>query len=212
MIITGFANSPDRGRGFARDMVVRWALEELGLGYEIRSLTFEQMKQADHLRLNPFGQIPSLEMEGMALFETGAILMVLSQSYPGLLPDELALRGRAASWMFASVATVEPVIVEREAAILTEADQDWFQARLPMLEDRIHNRLSQVAEALKEADWLLPDFSAADILMVSALRRLDRPLLDQHPRLAAYVDRATARPAYRRAYKAQHDLWLSYQS
>lgn len=211
MIITGFANSPDGGQGLARDMVVRWALEELGQTYQVRSLGFAELKQEAHLRLHPFGQIPTLELDDIQAFETGAILLALDERYGGLLPPAPSDRARALSWMFAAVATVEPVIVEYEAAALIEADQPWFEARQALIHQRIDTRLASLSAALKDSDWLGPDFGAADILMVSALRRLDQPLMAQHPRLTAYVARAKARPAFQRAYAAQHQTWLAFQ-
>lgn len=211
MIITGFANSPDGGQGLARDMVVRWALEELGQTYEVCSLGFAELKQEAHLSLHPFGQIPTLELDDIQAFETGAILLALDERYGGLLPPAASDRARALSWMFAAVATVEPVIIECEAASYTEAYQPWFEARQALIRQRIDTRLTSLSAALKDHDWLCAAFGAADILLVSALRRLDQPLLAKYPRLAAYVARAEARPAFQRAYAAQHQTWLAFQ-
>src|SRR3569833_3929188 len=94
--ITAFKASPDRGRGLARDMRVRWALEEVGQDYDVRLLTFEEMKQPAHLALHPFGQIPTFEEGGVALFETGAIVLHIAQTHMGLLPDDAGARAAAA--------------------------------------------------------------------------------------------------------------------
>lgn len=207
-VITAFAASPDRGRGLARDMRVRWALEEVGRPYDVRLVSFAEMKQPAHLALNPFGQIPTFEDGDVALFETGAILLRIGERHPGLLPDDPVARARAVAWMFAALATVEPPIVERAATFLMERDQPWYEARLPLLDDRIHARLAPLSARLAGADWLDGGFSAADILMIHALRRLESSgLLEQHPNLKAYIARGEARPAYQRAFAAQRAVF-----
>ena len=202
--ITAFVNSPDRGRGLARDMRVRWALEEVGEPYKVRLLSFAEMKEPAHLALHPFGQIPTYEEDGLALFETGAIVFHIAERHAGLLPDDPHARARAITWMFAALNTMEPPILEREYAMLTERDKPWATERLPMLEDRIRNRLGALSVRLDEADWLDSAFSAGDLMMAGVLLRLKSSnLLDEHPNLAAYVARAEARPAYQRAFAAQ---------
>jgi glutathione S-transferase len=202
--ITAFKTSPDRGRGLARDMRVRWALEEVGQPYDVRLLTFAEMKQPAHLARNPFGQIPTYEEDGLVLFESGAIVFHIAQRYAGLLPADADARARAVAWMFAALGTVEPPIVERSMAAILERDKPWYEARLPMLDQAVRTRLGQLADHLGDADWLDGAFSAADILMVHALRRLGSSgLLDDYPNLAAYIARAEARPAYQRAFAAQ---------
>ncbi|MDO8423698.1 MAG: glutathione S-transferase family protein [Parvibaculum sp.] len=202
--ITAFVNSPDRGRGLARDMRVRWALEEVGEPYKVRLLSFAEMKEPAHLALHPFGQIPTYEEDGLALFETGAIVFHIAEHHAGLLPVEPHARARAITWMFAALNTMEPPILEREYAMLTERDKPWATERLPMLEDRIRNRLGALSVRLGEADWLDSAFSAGDLMMAGVLLRLKSSnLLDEHPNLAAYVARAEARPAYQRAFAAQ---------
>lgn len=208
--ITAFENSPDRGQGHARDMRVRWALEEAGLPYEVRLLSFQAMKEPAHLALQPFGQIPTYEEHGLALFETGAIVLHIAEHHPGLLPKDPEARARAISWMFAALSTMEPVIVEREMAGYQEGDRRWYQEHLGMVEDRIRRRLGQLSARLSDADWLDGAFSAADLLMVTVLRRLEGAgLLEEYPNLAAYVVRGEARPAYGRAYEAQRAAFLA---
>jgi len=202
--ITAFARSPDRGRGLARDMRVRWALEEVGQPYDVRLLSFKEMKESAHLRLHPFGQIPTYEEGDLALFESGAIILNIAERHAGLLPDDPNGRARAIAWMFAALSTVEPPIVERSMAVLFEKDKSWHQERLPMLEDRVRVRLGELASRLGKSDWLDGAFSAGDLLMVTVLRRLDGSgLVEKFPNLSAYVARGEARPAYQRAFAAQ---------
>ena len=209
-IITAFAASPDRGRGMARDMRVRWALEEVGLAYDVRLLSFAQMKEAAHLARQPFGQIPSYEDGEVTLFETGAIVLHIAERQAGLLPEGAA-RGRAVSWMFAAVGTVEPVLLEVETARFFDADQPWAEARLPMVQGRVARRLGQLAAHLGNRDWLEGDFSAGDLMMVGVLFRF-QAVLGDFPTLAAYVARGVARPAFQRAFAAQYAVWQAVQA
>jgi glutathione S-transferase len=202
--ITAFERSPDGGKGLARDTRVRWALEEVGQAYEVRLVSFQAMKEPAHLRLQPFGQIPTYEEGDLVLFETGAIVLHLAQRHAGLLPDDADARARAVSWMFAAVNTVEPPILDLVIAKIHEGDKPWSKERLPLVADRIRQRLGQLSARLGDAEWLDGTFSAGDLMMVSVLLRL-RPsgILDEFPRLAAYVARGEARPAYQRAFAAQ---------
>jgi len=202
--ITAFERSPDGGKGLARDTRVRWALEEAGLPYEVRLVSFRAMKEAAHLALNPFGQIPTYEEGDLALFETGSIVLHIAERYPGLFPADANARARAITWMFAALNTVEPPILEIVIVKFAEGDKPWKDERLPLVQDRVRARLTLLAARLGDADWLDGDFSAGDLLMVSVLLRL-RPsgLLNEFPSLAAYVARGEARPAYRRAFAAQ---------
>ena len=202
--ITAFERSPDGGQGLARDTRVRWALEEAGLAYEVRLVSFSAMKQAAHLALHPFGQIPTYEEGELALFETGSIVLHIAERHPGLFPADANATARAITWMFAALNTVEPPIVNREIAILLEGDKSWSEERLPLVLDRIRDRLGELSSRLNEWHWLAGAFSAGDLLMVTVLRRLDGSgLLDEYPNLAAYVARGEARPAFRRAFEAQ---------
>jgi glutathione S-transferase len=202
--ITAFERSPDGGKGLARDTRVRWALEEVGQPYEVRLVSFRAMKQPAHLRLHPFGQIPTYEEGGLVLFESGAIVLHLAQQHPGLLPDDADARARAIAWMFAALNTIEPPILDLQNATLQEGDRPWAEERLPLVKSRIRQRLEQLSIRLGDADWLDGAFSAGDLMMGSVLLRL-RPsgLLDEFPALAAYVARGEARPAYQRAFAAQ---------
>lgn len=202
--ITAFKQSPDRGRGLARDMAVRWALEEVGQPYDVRLVAFSEMKAPAHLALQPFGQIPTYEHGDLVLFESGAIVFHIAERHAGLLPDDANARARALTWMFAAVSTVQPPIVEFGMATILERDKPWFAARQPMLEQSVRARLDQLAERLGDADWLDGDFSAGDLMMVVVLRRLGSSgILGDYPSLSAYVARAEARPAFRRAFNDQ---------
>ncbi len=202
--LTAFERSPDRGLGLARDTRVRWALEEVGQPYEVRLVSFKAMKEPAHLALHPFGQIPTYEEGELALFETGAIVFHLAQRHPGLLPKDDHARARAITWMFAALNTVEPPILDLVNVKIVEGDKPWAKDRLPLVQERIRNRLNQLAARLGDAEWLDGAFSAGDLMMVSVLLRL-RPsgMLDEFPSLAAYVARGEARPAYQRAFAAQ---------
>ena len=200
--ITAFKTSPDRGRGLARDMRVRWALEEVGQAYDVRLLSFAEMKEPAHLALHPFGQIPTYQDGDLALFETGAIVLHIAQGHAGLLPADANARARAIGWMFAALSTMEPPILDLQTAVLLERDKPWAEQRLPLVEDRIRVRLGQLSPRLGGADWLDGEFSAGDLMMVSVLIRVSG-LLDEYANLAAYVARGEARPAYQRAFAAQ---------
>ncbi|MCA1529264.1 glutathione S-transferase family protein [Bradyrhizobium yuanmingense] len=202
--ITAFESSPDRGKGNARDMRVRWALEEVGQPYDVRLLSFAAMKQPAHRALHPFGQIPTYEDGDLALFESGAIVLHIAERHDGLLPKDSNARSRAIAWMFAALNTVEPPIVELGMAMLFERDRSWYAERLPGLQDRVRTRLGELSRHISEADWLDGAFSAGDLMMVTVLRRLNTSgLLDEYPDIAAYVARGEIRPAFKRAFDAQ---------
>ncbi|KFC69123.1 Glutathione S-transferase [Devosia sp. LC5] len=202
--ITAFERSPDGGQGLARDMRVRWALEEAGQPYNVRLVSFAAMKQPAHCALQPFGQIPTYEEGDLVLFESGSIVLHIAERHGGLLPDDANARARAITWMFAAIGTIEPPIVEREQVPFTERDQPWYEARLPLLEQRIRDRLNVLSGRLGTADWLDGGFSAGDLMMVMVLRRAEgMDILEHYPNLSAYIARAEARPAYQRAFAAQ---------
>jgi glutathione S-transferase len=203
-VLTAFADSPDRGRGLARDFRVRWALEELGQTCDVRLVGFAEIKSAEYRALHPFGQIPAWRENGLDLFESGAIVLHLAQQHRGLLPQARSGRARAIAWVFAALDTVEPPIWDWDLARMVEHDRPWHAARQPMLEARIHDRLGALAVWLARKDWLEGQFTVGDLMMVTVLRRLHGSgLLEKHPSLAGYVARAEARPAFLRAFAAQ---------
>jgi glutathione S-transferase len=202
--ITAFELSPDRGKGLARDMRVRWALEEVGQPYEVRLVSFAAMKEPAHRALHPFGQIPTYEEGDLVLFESGAIVFHIAEGHAGLLPDDANARARAITWMFAALNTVEPPILDLITTKFLEGDKAWYAQRMPLVQDRIRDRLGVLSDRLGDADWLDGAFSAGDLMMVAVLLRLKPSgMLDEYPKLAAYAARGEARPAYKRAFAAQ---------
>jgi glutathione S-transferase len=202
--ITAFERSPDGGKGLARDTRVRWALEEVGQPYEVRGVSFAALKEPAHLGRNPFGQIPTYEEDGLVLFETGSIVLHIAERHAGLLPKDAKARARAITWMFAAVSTVEVPILELSFARVLEGDKPWAQERAPLVADRVRARLKQLSAHLGDAEWLDGAFSAGDLMMVHVLQRLRMSgILNEFPNLAAYVARAEARPAHKRAFDAQ---------
>jgi len=206
--ITAFERSPDGGKGLARDTRVRWALEEVGQPYDVRYVSFTTMKEAPHRARNPFGQIPTYEDDDLVLFESGSIILLIAEQHPGLLPTDPNARARAVTWMFAAVSTVEPPILDLVTVRIIEGKESWAAERLPLVEERIHARLCDLSARLGDAEWLDGhEFTAGDLMMVHVLQRLKPSgLLFAHPILAAYVARAEARPAYQRAFAAQHAI------
>lgn len=206
--ITVFERAFDEGRGLARDMRVRWALEEVGQPYEVRLVPWEKFKDEAHLQRNPFGQIPTYEEGDLTLFESGAIVLHIAERFPGLLPLDADARSRAIMWMFAALGTVEPPIVDRDVVEYAEAGKSWQGERFAMVDERIRGRLDQLTARMGDSDWLDGAFSAADIIMVHVLRRLEGSgILKDYPTLVAYIARAEARPAYKRAFAAQLAVW-----
>lgn len=202
--ITAFERSPDGGKGLSRDVRVRWAFEEVGQRYDVQYVSFKAMKEPEHLARHPFGQIPTHEEDDLTLFESGSIILHIAEQHPGLLPADANGRARAISWMFAAVSTVEPPILELVNARIGEGNQPWTPQRLPLVLDRIRARLRELSNRLGNAEWLDGAFSAGDLMMVHVLQRLKPSgLLQEFPILAAYVARAEARPAFKRAFEAQ---------
>lgn len=202
--ITAFEQSPDKGRGLARDTRVRWALEEVGQPYYVRLVNFTTMKEPPHMALHPFGQIPTYDDDTLTLFESGSIILHIAENHEGLLPAAADARARAITWMFASLNTIEPPMLELAVAKYLESDKPWTAERQSMIKDRIRKRLGQLAQYLGDSPWLDGDFSAGDLMVISVLQRIKAEgILDEFPNLAAYVARGEARPAYQRAFAAQ---------
>jgi glutathione S-transferase len=202
--VTVFACSPDEGTGMARDMRVRWALEEVGQPYDVRLVSMAELKEPDHRARNPFGSIPTYEEGDLTLFESGAILLHIAERHGGLLPKDANARARAITWMFAALNSVEPPVMEQGAASVFEKDKSWRGEHMAMIDKQIRSRLGDLSKHLGDADWIEGAFSAADILMVQVLRWLgDSGIVQEFPNLAAYVARGEARPAFQRAFAAQ---------
>lgn len=203
-VITAYDWVPWFARGLVRDLRVRWALEEMGRDYEVRTLKQGTQKRPPHRELQPFGQVPTYEVEGLTLFESGAIVQHIAEGGEGLLPADPAGRARAIEWMYAALNTVEPPISDYAIATLFEADKPWSKPRLPSVIERIEERLDELSARLGENEWLDGSFSAGDLLMVQVLRALTgTPMATKHANLAAYVKRGEARPAFQRALASQ---------
>jgi glutathione S-transferase len=194
-------------------MRIRWALEEVGQPYDVQLVTFEELKAPGHRTRNPFGQIPTYEEGDLTLFESGSIILYIAETHAGLLPKDAAARSRAITWMFASLNTIEPPILDLSIARVVENDKTWAAERLPLVQDRVRVRLGDLSKHLAQADWLDGAFSAGDLMMVIVLLRLKASgLLDEFPNIAAYVARGEARPAFQRAFAAQLKVFTDSQS
>jgi glutathione S-transferase len=149
--------------------------------------------------LNNFISNPDL-----VLFESGAILLHIAEHHAGLLPRDANARMRAITWIFAVLNTVEPPIVERSMVGLFDREKPWYAERLPILENNIRVRLDDLSHRLGDAEWLDGAFSAADLMIVTVLRRLNSTgILGDYSTLSDYIARGEARPAYERAFEAQ---------
>lgn len=212
-IISAFENAPDRGRGLARDLRVRWALAEVDQPYDVRLMSFKALKEPAHLKLQPFGQIPTYEEGDLALFETGAIVLHLAQTRDGLLPKEANARARAITWMFAALSTVEPPLVERNMALIFERDKPWYEQRQPMLEERARKTLGALSQRLGDAEWIDGEFSAGDLMLIGVLfRAKPTGILSEYPNIDAYVARGEARPAFQNAFAGQLAVFQASQA
>ena len=202
--ITAFDWVPDFAQGLVRDLRVRWALEEVGQPYDVRYLSLGAQKEPAHRARQPFGQVPTYEEEGLVLFESGAIVLHIAERHAGLLPKDAAARARAIQWVFAALNTIEFPIWDRVFATLFEADKGWSKPRLPAVEERVRERLGELSQRLRDGEWLDGAFSAGDLMMVSVLRILrGSGIVEEYAKLAAYVARGEARPAFKRALDAQ---------
>jgi len=202
--ITAFDWAPDFARGQVRDLRVRWALEETGQDYCVRSLAQGQQKKLAHRALQPFGQVPTYEEGDLTLFESGAIVWHIADRFPGLMPEGPAGRCRALEWLFAALNTVEPPIMDRAQMTIFEAMEPWSAPRLPGVDERITERLQETSDRLGTADWFGGSFSAGDLMMVSVLRIIEgEGLVEAFPNLSRYIARATGRPAFQQALADQ---------
>lgn len=211
--ITAFEKSPDRGQGLARDMGVRWALEEVGQPYEVRLVPMHKLKDPIHLKIHPFGKIPIFEEGDLTLFESGSIVLYIAETHKGLFSENTKARARAITWMFAAVSTIEPPIVELSMSSLFEKDKSWFAERQLTLQNNVRLRLRELSQHLAESDWLEQDFSAGDLMMITVLRRLKKSgLLHEFSNILAYVERGEKRPAFQRAFAAQLAVFKANES
>jgi glutathione S-transferase len=191
---------PPFAQGLVRELRVRWALEELGLPYAERIIDREDQQTAEYRRLQPFGQVPALEEDGLVMFESGAIVMHLAERSETLMPADRIGRERAKSWMFAALNSLEPRIVELANIDLFNKDQDWAKQRRPGAEASAVKRLQDLSNWLDGRDYLEDRFTAGDLLMTSVLRILRHTdIVAGIPVLDAYKKRCEARPAFQKA-------------
>lgn len=203
--VTAFKCVPSFAQGSVRDIRVRWALEEAGLGYDDQLIGFEDQATPAYRALQPFGQVPAYSDGKVEMFESGAIVLWIAQNSDQLMPADDAGRAMVTTWLFAAMNSVEPFVAELAGIDLFNADKDWTKARRPEVEAMLRRRLGDLQTALSDRQWFAGDrFSAADILMTHVLRDLRHTdIVSDFPALAAYVARAEARPAFRRALEDQ---------
>lgn len=194
---------PPFAQGLVRDMRVRWALEEVGLAYNVRSIDADVQQSPDYRALQPFGQAPVYEEDGLNLFESGAIVLHIGEKSEVLLPRDRSGKARAVTWLLCALNTMEIVIQELAEIDLFTPDDDWAKKRRPLAEAMVRKRLAELAAWLGDREYLEDRFTAGDLMMTTVLQILRHTeLVENEPVLAAYVKRCTARPACQRAYEA----------
>ena len=203
--VTAFKWVPPFAQGSVRDLRVRWALEEAGLGYDDRLIGFEDQATPEYRAMQPFGQVPAYRDDTVEMFESGAIVLWVAQTSDQLVPADDAGRAMVLTWLFAAMNSVEPHVAELATIDLFNADKDWARARRPEVEGFLRKRLGDLQAALGDPRWFAGDrFSAADILMTHVLRDLRHTdILADFPALTVYVARCEARPAFKRALEDQ---------
>jgi glutathione S-transferase len=203
IVITAFERSPDGGLGLARDTRVRWALEEVGLPYEVRLVSLQAKQEPAHLRLHPFGLIPTYEEGELALFETGAIVFHIAEHHAGLFPNNASARARAITWMFAALNTVEPPILELVTAKFAEGDKPWAEVRLPLVKDRIRRPMGD--QRRQSASWL----TTFCIGSPSSRAWWRRTHLDARPGLFRFASCGTTRKEPSHAARRERSAWTA---
>ena len=203
--ISAFKWVPDFAQGQVRDLRVRWALEEAGLSYKTRLLEQGSQDKPDYRAMQPFGQVPVFEEDGFVLFESGAIVLHIGQRCETLLPKDPHASARATQWLIAALNSIEPFMLNVALIDLFYRDQEWAKLRRPGAVEFVQRRLAALSNALGDKPYLDGDrFTAGDLMMTTVLRILNHTnIVTSDKRLAAYIDRCTARPAFKRAYDAQ---------
>ena len=203
--ISAFKWVPEFARGQVRDLRARWALEEAGLQYRSRLLEQGDQDKPDYRDLQPFGQVPIFEEDGLVLFESGAIVLYVGERSDALLPKEAGARARATQWLIAALNSIEPFVMNVALIDLFHANQEWAKLRRPGAVEFVQRRLSGLSRSLGDKLYLDGDrFTAGDLMMTTVLRILGyTDIVTGDPRLAAYIERCTARPAFKRALGAQ---------
>ena len=203
--VTAFKWVPPFAQGSVRDIRVRWALEEAGLGYDDHLIGFEDQATPEYRAMQPFGQVPAYRDEGVAMFESCAIVLHIARKFGALAPLDEAGRDRVTCWLFAASNSIEPYVAQLADIDLFSAKEAWAIERRPQVETQLRQKLADLQTALGDKDWFADDrFSAADIIMTHVLRDLRHTdILADYPKLAAFVKRAEARPAFQKALADQ---------
>jgi glutathione S-transferase len=203
--VSAFRWVPDFAKGQVRDLRVRWALEEAGLAYRTRLLEQGDKDKPDYRALQPFGQVPILEENGLVLFETGAIVLYIGERSETLLPKDAGARARATQWLVCALNSIEPFVMNVASLDAFYANEEWARLRRPGAIEFLLKRLQALSQSLGDKPYLDGDrFTAGDLMMATVLRIFtDKDIVTRDPRLAAYIERCTARPAFARALDAQ---------
>jgi len=210
--ISAYRWVPDFAQGLVKDVRVRWALEEAGLSYETRLIGPEDQGSAAYRALQPFGQVPTLEEDGLKLFESGAIVLHIAGRSEALMPADAAGRARTATWVLAALNSIEPA-VDQLGDTYRDAGEAWAQQRRAPCEAQMRKRLGELQAWLGDKDYLEGRFTAGDLMMTTVLRNLRQTrLLDEYPALAAYKARCEARPAFQRALTAHMAPFAAHEA
>jgi glutathione S-transferase len=203
--ISAFKWVPEFAHGQVRDLRARWALEEAGIPYKTRLLKQGDQDKPDYRALQPFGQVPLLQDGDFTLFESGAIVLYIGERSETLLPKDPVARAHATQWLIAALNSVEPFLMNVALIDLFYANEEWAKLRRPGAVDFAKRRLTGLSKSLGDNAYLEGDrFTAGDLMMTTVLRILKHTdVVTSDKRLAAYIDRCTARPAFRRALDAQ---------
>jgi glutathione S-transferase len=203
--LTTYEWVPDFAAPLMRAFRVRWALEEAGLPYEVRTLALgPEQRSPEHLVRQPFGQAPAIEEDGLILFESGAIALYIGDKSDALLPADRIDRERATAWVFAALNSVEIWIQQLASIDFFHAQEAWTKDWRPQIEKLVRDRLASLERALGEKEYLEGCFTVGDLMMVDVLRILDHTdVLDSYPALKSYKHRCEGRPAFQRALAAQ---------
>jgi glutathione S-transferase len=211
--LTAFKWVPPLAQGLARDLRVRWALEEAAVPYRVRLIDAADQSSPGYRCLQPFGQVPVLEDEELVLFESGAIVHYIAQQSETLLPGDAIEQARAVSWLFSALNSVEIVVQQLAEIDLFWAGQEWTRSRRPAVEERVRQRLRELADWIGDREHLEARFTAGDLMMTTVLRTLRHTsLVSDEPRLRAYQARCEARPAFRRALRDHMAAFAAFES
>ncbi len=198
--ISAFRWVPPFAQGLVRDFRVRWALEEAGLPYEVRLIGPEDQASESYRALQPFGQVPAYEEDGLVLFESGAIVLHVAAKASSLMPPDADGRARMTTWMFAALNSIEPHVQRLAEIDLFHSNEEWAKTRRPAVLAKTGERLASLSDWLDGRDYLDGPFSAADLLMTTVLRSLRHTdVVTNMKVLEAYRRRCEARPAFGKA-------------